>query len=154
MGTYATQTAVSASKSRDEIERTLQRYGATAFAYGWAGDAAMIQFEVHGRRIRMVLPFPDKEDRAFTLTPTGRPRQAAAARDAWEQACRQAWRALVLVVKAKLEAVESGISTFDAEFLANIVLPNGSTVGEWAGPQVERAYASGLMPAMLPELER
>lgn len=70
----------------------------------------------------------------------------------WEQACRQRWRALLLVVKAKLEAIETGIATFDGEFMANIVLPGGGTVGDWMTPQIERAYLTGAVPAMLPML--
>ena len=46
-----------------------------------------------------------------------------------DAATRQRWRALVLVLKAKLEAVASGISTLDSEFLANIVMQNGLTIG-------------------------
>lgn len=66
------------------------------------------------------------------MTPTGRrTRSDDAAEKAWEQATRQRWRALHLVVKAKLEAVESGITVFDDEFLAHIVLPDGGTVGRW-----------------------
>jgi len=60
------------------------------------------------------------------------------------------WRALALVVKAKLEAVEVGISTFDEEFLSNIVLPDNTTVGAHMIPQVERSYLDGSMPLMLP----
>lgn len=44
---------------------------------------------------------------------------------------RQRWRALLLTVKAKLEAVECGISTLEQEFLAFIVLPNSMTLGDW-----------------------
>ena len=47
---------------------------------------------------------------------------------------------------AKLEVVASGISTFETEFLGNIVLPDGGTVIEWLSPQIEEAYKSGLMP--------
>ncbi|MCF7821873.1 MAG: hypothetical protein K9M17_05480 [Mariprofundaceae bacterium] len=65
---------------------------------------------------------------------------------------RQAWRALNLVVKAKLEAVESGITTFEDEFLAHIMLPDGSTVGHLMRPQLEAAYDSGSMPKGLPGL--
>jgi hypothetical protein len=69
---------------------------------------------------------------------------------AWEQACRQRWRALALVVKAKLEAVECGISTFEEEFLAWMMLPDGSTVGDRMLPQLETAYRTGQMPPLLP----
>jgi hypothetical protein len=110
MAQYAEKTGVSSAGSRDEIERTLKRYGATAFAYGWDEQVATVM----------------------------------------EQACRQRWRALSLVIKAKLEAVEAQISTVETEFLAQIVLPNGSSVGEWAAPQLALAYASGQMPALMP----
>ena len=54
------------------------------------------------------------------------------------------------VIKAKLEAVEASITTIEQEFLAHIVLPSGSTVGEWAAPQLALAYERGQMPAIMP----
>ena len=70
-----------------------------------------------------------------------------------EQIERQRWRALLLIIKAKFEAIESGVSCFDDEFLAHIVLPAGQTVGQWMAPQIEVAYQTGDMPPMLPILE-
>ena len=153
MTTYAAQTDVSADRSRAEIEATLTRYGADQFMYGWDQDKAVIGFRAEGRQVRFVLVMPDKGAPEFTQTPTGRQRKPAAAHKEWEQATRQRWRALALVVKAKLEAVESGISGFEDEFLANIVLPNGSTVAEFMSPQIAEAYSSGAMPSGLPALE-
>ena len=74
----------------------------------------------------------------------------SAAEAAHEQATRQRWRALALSIKAKLESVESGIEQFEEAFMAQIVLPNGKTVGEWVAPQIEASYKSGNMPPMLP----
>jgi hypothetical protein len=34
--------------------------------------------------------------------------------------------------------------------MANIVLPDGKTVGEFMRPQIESAYRSGQMPPLLP----
>jgi hypothetical protein len=153
MPQYAANTAVSTEASRGEIERTLTRYGADSFAYGWQGAKAMVQFAAHGRHIRFILEMPDKDDPDFWTTPARRrQRSPEGAYKEWEQASRQRWRALALVIKAKLEAVESGISEFEDEFLANIVLPNGSTAGEWMRPQIAKAYTNGKMPSMLPEL--
>ena len=151
MSTYAATTSVSTEQSRAEIERTLQRWGADQFMYGWDGDRAVIGFRASGRQIKFVIDLPDRNDREFTHHSRGR-RTADAALKAWEQACRQRWRALALVIKAKLEAVESGISEFESEFLAHIVLPNGSTVGDWVAPQIDVAYTTGQMPSMLPAL--
>jgi len=106
------------------------------------------------RQIKFILELPDPQLREFTHTPArGNRRTESAVYEAWEQACRQRWRALALVIKAKMEAVECGISVFEDEFMANIVLPGGQTVSEFMTPQIEQAYLTGRMPALLPMLE-
>ena len=150
MPKYAETTAVSSGRSRAEIENTLARYGANRFMYGWDQESAVIAFEMHGRRIQFRLPLPDRDAEEFTQTPTGRQRAATKAAEAYEQAVRQRWRALALVIKAKLEAVDAGITVFEDEFLAHIVLPSGETVGHWMRPQIEATYQSGTMPSLLP----
>jgi hypothetical protein len=149
MARYAENTAVPSERSKAEIERTLARYGATAFAYGTDAKRAVVQFQAHDRYVRFILPMPDPNDPTYARTPTGRPRSAAQALVQYEQATRQRWRALALAIKAKLEAVETEITTFEQEFLAHIVLPDGSAFGDWAAPQIEEAYQSGTMPAGL-----
>lgn len=148
--TYAASTAVPADRSRAEIEKTLSRYGASSFMYGWDATRAIVGFVAHERQVRFVLPMPERTDSEFTRTPTGRDRTKAQAEAAYDQAVRARWRALALVVKAKLEAVETGIVGFEQEFLAHLVLPNGQTVGDWAEPQIAEVYASGVMPPLMP----
>ena len=121
--------------------------------YGWNPDSAVVAFEMNGRHVRFSLPMPDRSDPEFTETPTGRARKQPQQAQAYEQAVKQRWRALALVIKAKMEAVESGITEFDEEFLAHIVLPDGQTVGSWMLPQVAEAYEHGQMPRMLPAPE-
>lgn len=150
MGRYANRTQVSAEKSRVEIESTLTRYGANGFYYGWEGEKAQLGFKLEGRMVKFVLTMPDREDEEFTLTSRGKERAESAAYASWEQATRQRWRALKLVILAKLEAIEAGISSFDKEFLAHIVLPNGATVSDWLVPQIDVAYETAEMPPMLP----
>lgn len=148
MGTYAKDTAVNVQNSQMEIERTLTRYGATGFMRGWDESRAVLAFMVHGKQIRFVLPMPNKED--FARTDVKRiKRSEKAQHEAWEQACRQKWRALALVVKAKLEAIDSQISTFEDEFLAWIVLPSGETVGHAIKPKIEEAYLTGKVSPLL-----
>tara|TARA_R100001086_G_scaffold219041_1_gene135830 strand:- start:614 stop:1033 length:420 start_codon:yes stop_codon:yes gene_type:complete len=135
-----------------EIEQTLERYGADQFLYGSEDARAVVAFRMAGRQVKFVLPMPAKAD--FQKTPAKRQKRSPeAAHQAWEQACRQRWRARSLVIKAKLEAVESGIVEFDDEFMAHIVLPDGQTFGTWARPQIESAYQSGNMPPLLPAPE-
>ena len=142
---YAESTTVPSDRSRAEIEKTLTRYGATTFQYGWQQDRAAIGFVMSGRQIRFILPLPDRESADFTRTPTGKSRTSTAAEAAYEQAVRQRWRALALMVKAKLEAVASGIVTFEEEFLPHTVLPSGRTVAQEIMPAVESAYATGAV---------
>lgn len=151
MSKYAAQTNVSSELSRLEIEKTLIRYGAEGFAYASIQGKAIIGFSMNDRQIKFILPLPCLSE--FRLTPTGRTRTENSQYEAWEQACRQRWRALNLVIKAKLEAVECGISVFEDEFMANIVLPGGQTVSDFMKPQIEQAYISGEVPRLLPMLE-
>src|SRR6185312_4117630 len=104
MPTYANRTTVHSRDSRDEIERTLARYGAGAFMYGTSAERGMIAFEIGGKRYRLTLPLPNRRSREFTHTQArGYPRDPKAQEEAYEQAVRQRWRALALVVKANLE---------------------------------------------------
>jgi hypothetical protein len=150
MSRYAETTEVPSDRSRAEIEATLRRYGATQFAYGWDQQAATIGFGIGARLVRFRLPMPDPTDRRFTHTPgRGQLRNDTARAAEYDRAVRQTWRALALVIKAKLEAVAAGITTVEDEFLAHTVLPNGSTVGDWARPQIEQALSRGEMPALM-----
>lgn len=152
MGKFAGKTKVSSDKSKQEIERTLVRYGAEEFMYGTRNDCAMIAFKMVGRNIRFVIPMPNRRDAEFTEYTRGAytyERSESTAVNMYEQSIRQKWRALALVIKAKLEAVESGITEFEDEFLAHIVLPGGMTMGQLAKPQIAIAYESGEVPPLL-----
>jgi hypothetical protein len=147
---YAQHTSVSSEKSKAEIERLLTRYGATSFASGWQNDQAVIQFHMQDRRIKFVLPLPSQSLTEFTHNRRGKVLPYDKMYKLWEQATRQRWRALALVVKAKLEAVEAHIASFESEFMAHIVLPDGKTVAEHAAPMIAAAYKTGKVQALLP----
>lgn len=151
MGTYAKDTTVDASRSREEIERTLVRYGADQFMYGWRDKQALVEFKMNNRRIRFLLTLPSRDEFKFTEI-KAIVRSDKAQSEAYEQACRQRWRALLLVIKAKLESQESGIETFEEAFAMQTVLPDGSTAAEYFLPQVATAYKTNVMPPMLPML--
>lgn len=151
MTIYAAKTTVPVEKTRGEIEKLVSRYGATRFVSGWEPNNAAVLFEMKGRRVRFSLPMPDPKARRFTHGRGSWTLPAAKQRELLEQATRASWRALLLVIKAKLEAVETGITTFEEEFLAHLVLPNGQTAGEWAIPLIAEAYDAGkALPPMLP----
>jgi hypothetical protein len=151
MSRYASQTNVSTDQSIGEIRKTLSKYGASKFGLITDENSVVIAFEMQDRRIRFTLQLPNPKDKRFWLTPEkGLRRTPEKAAEAYEQACRQRYRALALTIKAKLESVESGIETFEEAFLAKIVMPDGSTIGEWAAPQIAQVYGTGKMPPLLP----
>lgn len=145
---YAEGTDVGVEKSQQEIARIVRRYGADGFVSGWQGDKVMVEFYAEGRRVRFVVTTPSNvED--FALTDSGKRRPESAMRTAMEQEHRRRWRCLALVIKAKLEAVESGIVSFETEFLPNIVMQDGRTVAEHVVPAVARAYQLGQVSGEL-----
>jgi hypothetical protein len=152
MPRYAAKTGVPVEKSRMEIEAIVRRYGADAFQSGWSGAQAMIQFRCQSRVIRFLMKLPERDEKRFTHYVRGSSWQARspeAARKEWEQGCRQKWRALALLVKAKLEAVDAGIATIEEAFFADIVMPDGRTVYESARQQVALAYERGAGAPLL-----
>lgn len=148
---YARETQVPIERSKAEIEKILMRYGATGFAYAARNDAgneqAVIIFQVKDRRVRFNLPLPRMSE--FKEDKRGWERRQDVWMKLWSQACRSRWRALALVIKAKLEAVESGITVFEEEFLAHLVTSGGRTVGERLIPELGAALKT---PASLPML--
>jgi hypothetical protein len=149
---YAEGTSVPIERSKAEIESLLTRYGVEQFVSGLAEQEARIQFRAKGRYVRFVLPIPAKTEKRFTHQAkyTYKPRTQMEAQKAWEAELRRLWRALALEVKAKLEAVQSGIVGFEDEFMAHIVMPDGKTMAEHARPMIDAAYLTGKVAALLP----
>jgi hypothetical protein len=148
---YAEKTTVSSAKSRAEIETIITKYKASEFASGWAGNKALIGFKMRERHIKFTLQLPDRQSTKYTHIDKWRKRSEAVADAQWEQDCRQRWRALALIIKAKLEAIECGIVEFDQEMMPFIVTDSGLTVYE----EVQKQYPSLLtgapmMPAFPP----
>lgn len=143
--TYAATTSVSVDNLRAENEATLVRYGATMYSWGWDEEHAFVRFCVRERHIKMVLPLPKREGRRFTDHKDRygivRANTPAKSIDLYEQAKRS----LFLGIKAKLESVESRIETFEQAFLAHIVLPDQTLVGDRVNALVDEAYRTGRM---------
>ena len=146
---YAFGTTVAVEKSRAEIEKLLANHGAAQL--GIISDAeqgvAFVLFTIDRRQVRLRVPLP-RLNEVKSSAKNGHIRTDPTMR--WEQLTRERWRAVLLLVRAKLELVELGISTIEREFLADIALPDGQTVGEALHPRLEEAYETGRMPPLLP----
>jgi hypothetical protein len=145
---FAEGTDVTVDKSRMELERLVTRHGATGFVYGWDDGIWTIAWRMQGRHIRFRVVSPSASSMEYS--PGGRWRPVRERKKAVEAEIRRRWRALLLIVKAKLELIASGDADLETEFLAQMLLPNGSTVGEWIAPQLDQAYESGEMPPLVP----
>jgi hypothetical protein len=135
MKRYADRTSVPTDRSRTALEHLLRQAGASGFIYGWSEAEDRVEFVYHATRIRFSLPKLKAEQ--FERSPRGRWRTPQAAAFHASQAERQRWRALYLVVRAKLEAVEAGIGIFEQEFLGYVVTPSGQTIGELLVPRIQ-----------------
>jgi len=159
---YAKGTTVAEEHSRAEIERTIRRHIGrdSSFSYGHMPGKAAIQFSAHGRQIKFELPLPTTKDalekardgRAPTKPPTN------AQINAWLDAeNRRRWRCMLLIIKAKFEAVEMKLElcetdeeraqVFDQEFLACIVV---GTTGQTLYQAIQEAKIGGsrLLPSV------
>lgn len=147
---YATRTRVPIERSREDILRTLKRYGADSFGFMSDATRDMIVFRAHQLHVRFDVPRPH----AGEWQPGPRQRYVAPERKAEllevavEAEMRRRWRALLLAIKAKLEMVESGISTFETEFLPHVVTGDGRTVGEHLVTQLPALQAAGGVPLL------
>jgi len=117
---YAQKTKVPVERSIGEIQKVLNKAKASGFMFAQHGREAYVAFvfDKTAIKMRLKLPVPPSDGATNSSVQT------------YHQLCRQKWRALLLVIKAKLEAVESGIETLEQAFLANIVLKDGTLVGE------------------------
>lgn len=129
---YAERTRVPINKTKIDIEAVLSKYGADRFAYSAEPKRAVVAFQMQQRCIRFELPLNDGTS------------------DKSEQLRRQAWRALFLCIKAKLESVVSQIETFEEAFLAHVVLDDGKTVYEHVEPRLAQIRESGRVVPLLP----
>lgn len=172
MQRFAKNTRVPWEETRKQIERVLMQYGAGGFGYAWdrrpepnpdAGrfgqpktierDIVFITFKMPGkpeakaeadkawRAIKMTVPMP-------TLV------EAGGSQDRHGKAIRQRWRAMLLVIKAKLEGVACGIESLDHAFLADIVTDSGETVSQRFIPQLEAIYRGPKTPLLTAGGER
>ncbi len=139
---YVRGASLTCSDSQSEIEAVLLAAGAAGFRCVSQQGRAVLAFSSGGRQFRIVLPLPGPS--APRVDPAGpRPHR----RSAPQEDARRRWRQLAQLIRAKVEAVEAGIASFDEEFLAYIVMPGGGTVFEAAAPSIATAYDGREGPA-------
>lgn len=141
--TYAAGTTVTVERSQQEIAATLTRYDVDTYTFGARPGRAVVEFVLADMPIRLAIPLPAKPAQQKGRNPaTGR---TVDLHKAWEQEVREAWRALLLFLKANLEAVERGVITAEQAFMAFLLTPDGRTVGDAVLPAYRQALTSGRL---------
>jgi len=145
---YAEKTSVAVSKSIAEIVALVKAAGADRVAQFEEPERFQIQFAIADRHVRFQVGLPRlgempvRDGRGAALSAKQRVARM-------EQAHRQKARALLLVIKAKLESVESGVETFEQAFLPNVVMADGATVYERIAAPIAEEYQTGAPRVML-----
>lgn len=139
---YAEGTSVPAERSQAEIRSMILRFGAQNYGYSEGRLEAQVVFEHKGARVLFRLPMPSPKD------VEARRHSKRGVEEAVAQETRRRWRALCLVIKAKLESVAGEIETFEEAFLAHVVLPTGETVGDYVVPRVAELWKGSKVPLL------
>lgn len=149
---FAEGTDVPIERSRLELERVLKNAGASKQGMFRDGDHAAVVFELRSRMVKLSIDLPSREVLEAAYEADGRGKGDD--RDYWvelklNEEEKRLWRVLVLVVKAKLEAVSIGLSTVEREFLADVVVKGGKTVGEILATELAQIYGGKNPPKLL-----
>lgn len=146
---YAEATTVPMERSISEIVTLIKRRGAEQIGQMDHPTYFAIQFTIGDRMIRFKLPLcatydgPAKSGNGRAIDPS----------TVIAQRNRALARALLLVIKAKLESVESGIETIEQAFLANVVMSNGDTVYDRISRPIALEYEKGKPDGVVGLLE-
>lgn len=136
---YADDSKVPVERSEAEVKTVLRRYGCYDITTGEYQGQSFIVAHYVKRRIRITVNMPALTE--FQFNTAGNKRSQTQAQQGWSKEVRRQWRVLVLLLKAKFEAVHARPEIFDYEFLAYLVDPaTGRTIGEQIVPQIANAY--------------
>lgn len=138
------QTSVTVEKSQGDIRGLLSKYGAERFSFSegesqgqwWVG----VEFIHANHLVRIAAPLKAPDDdwlRAKVRRARTKSREEFV-REHNDQEGRRIWRVIYWSLKARMEAVEEGLETFEEAFLSHIVDPGtGRTLWDGLRPHVE-----------------
>jgi len=100
-----------------ELEKLLLEHNVTIFGYERRDELAIVRFRMNDTKLRLIVPMPNWDDDVYKLTPSRHEIRSITERRRlyWRDVAAK-WRAMKNLIAAKLEGVEAGITTFDAEF--------------------------------------
>jgi len=141
---YAAGTSVPVERSKAEIEKLLRSRGASRYGVVSKEDEgrAFVGFTLDGASFRFEVPLPTLREA------TAKPRRRLPPGKLREQMMRERWRAVVLLIKAKLEMVALGMSSVEQQFFSDMILPSGRTTRETMADLIRRGLADDAPPQL------
>lgn len=138
---YAEGTKVSVESSRGEITGILTKHGIERIAQMVGPDGDQIVFEMAGNSYRLTMTKPTPEslrvrDGKLYAYPNNVDWRGKADAE-W----RRVWRANVLLLKAKLEFIDSGDTTIERELMPYLLVDGRRTL--------EDVFSAGEMPMLV-----
>lgn len=127
---YAEGTRVDVGRSQGEIAGILASHGVKRQGWMTGPDGDELHFELQGHLFRFTIRKPtaaemlERDGDQYTY-----PRNVDWAAKA-DQEWKRRWRANVLLLKAKLEFIDSGDTTLERELLPYMLTEGGRTVAE------------------------
>lgn len=105
---YAKGTRIPVKDSRDTISALIERFAVRNLASGIVDGQDFVMFDHDGQTYRFVVE-RHKHDGEY----------------------RRRWRCLVLHIRSSLVIINEGVRDFSTVFMADRILPNGQSWGEW-----------------------
>ena len=138
--------ASSGQRAIDDIRKVIQAFGCSKFApmEDFASGEVTVQFEYRGRMVQVTASAKGYASALMKEKPySSRMRKSRSQyeQDALKQGQIAVWSILRDWIKGQITAVETGILSFDAAFLGQILLPDGRTVHG-------AIEAKGMLPAL------
>lgn len=136
--------ATSNMKARDELTKTLKRFGceSVGFMDDFTEGSVMLAFKHRGRQVQLRASAKGWAQMYLKENPWSYQRKLN--KQEWEKAAMQ--QGLIAVnsilrdwVKGQVTAVETGILSFEAVFLPHMITSDGQTL-------LDRAAQAGLLP--------
>ena len=137
-------TEVSVDKSKEEINKLLKKFGARGIQWTWLDNMEKLRFlhEYEHKGVKRDIIYE------ISIPEMGKKRGLGYDRKLVRND-QQAYRIVLHIIKAKLTAVETGVETFENEFLSKILyqLPDGSVqnVGDTILNQISQTKTINLL---------
>lgn len=125
---YAKGTSVPADRSMSQLRQLLLKNRADGVAIAETREGAAVQFVFERIPYKFHIHYPSGREEKIKFTPTGNERSLNQIDKEIDAEVRRLWRAMVLYVKAAIEAHENGLVDLKRSMMGNIMLPTGQTM--------------------------